>query len=76
MARITEFFQYLHSIMLHIPQQQYHNISRLMQPQIRSLADSFTVLSPQTRKALGTQVTRPGQQEKQSAVSRRSGQNS
>jgi len=57
MARIAQFFSYLHSIMLQVPQQQYHNISRLVQPQIRSIANSFMISSPKTRNAIETQVT-------------------
>ena len=58
MARIAQFFSYLHSIMLHVPEQQYHNISRLIQPQIRSIANTFTLVSPRTKSALQSQSTR------------------
>ncbi|KIV96123.1 hypothetical protein PV10_00027 [Exophiala mesophila] len=42
MARITQFFSYLHSILTSIPQHGYHNISRVVQPQIRNISESFT----------------------------------
>lgn len=43
MARISQFFAYLHSILISVPQHGYHNISRVVQPQIRSISESFTV---------------------------------
>ncbi|KEF62872.1 uncharacterized protein A1O9_00845 [Exophiala aquamarina CBS 119918] len=43
MARIAQFFSYLHSILISVPQHGYHNISRVVQPQIRSISESFTV---------------------------------
>lgn len=42
MARIAQLFSYLHSVLTSIPQHGYHNISRVVQPQIRNISDSFT----------------------------------
>jgi hypothetical protein len=41
MARLARFFAYLHSLVISVPQQGYHNISRVVQPQIRGLSESF-----------------------------------
>ncbi|KIW43261.1 uncharacterized protein PV06_04382 [Exophiala oligosperma] len=45
MARISRFFAYLHSLLIQVPQHGYHNISRVIQPQMRHLSEGFTANS-------------------------------
>jgi hypothetical protein len=49
MARISQFLSYLHWVMV-APQHQYHNISRVMQPQLRCIGESFCLGSSKTKK--------------------------
>ena len=53
--------------MIHAPEVQYHNISKLVQPQIRCLADTFKIASPKTRNAIGSQTTRVVTQTRQTS---------
>ena len=50
MARIAQFFSYLHDILIAVPQHGYHNISRVVQPQMRSICESFQA---NTRMGMG-----------------------
>jgi hypothetical protein len=59
MARISQFFAYLHSILIQVPQHGYHNISRVIQPQIRSLSESFTASSKRSGKDIELQPMKP-----------------
>ncbi|KIX00997.1 uncharacterized protein Z518_10063 [Rhinocladiella mackenziei CBS 650.93] len=45
MARIAAFFAYLHTLLIQVPQHGYHNISRVIQPQIRSISEGFIASS-------------------------------
>lgn len=49
MARISQFLSYLHWVMV-APQHQYHNISRVMQPQLRCIGESLLLGSSKTKK--------------------------
>ncbi|RMD42390.1 hypothetical protein DV735_g2713, partial [Chaetothyriales sp. CBS 134920] len=55
---MAKIFAYLHHLFLSVPQHGYHNISRVVQPQMRSISESFQVqglqLSP-TKKSIGLQ---------------------
>jgi hypothetical protein len=42
MARLNQLFSYIHNLILHLPQNGYHNISKVMQPQMRCISESFT----------------------------------
>ncbi|KIW50629.1 hypothetical protein PV05_09420 [Exophiala xenobiotica] len=59
MGRISQFFAYLHSILVQVPQHGYHNISRVVQPQIRSLSESFTASSNRISKDIELQPMKP-----------------
>lgn len=41
MARITNWLSTLHAFLTALPQNGYHNISRVVQPQMRSICESF-----------------------------------
>jgi hypothetical protein len=49
MAR-PSLLAYLHSLLTSIPQHGYHNISRVIQPQIRSLGESIIATAPSRAK--------------------------
>jgi hypothetical protein len=49
---MTTILSCLHNLLIQVPQNGYHNISRVVQPQIRSLSDSF-VASSSVRPAAG-----------------------
>ncbi|KIW68975.1 hypothetical protein PV04_04883 [Phialophora macrospora] len=49
---MTTILSCLHNLLIQVPQNGYHNISRVVQPQIRSLSDSF-VASSSARPAAG-----------------------
>jgi hypothetical protein len=62
MARLNQFFSYIHNLILHLPQNGYHNISKLMQPQMRCISESFTAnpyLSNKKTKGLKMKSVKP-----------------
>ncbi|EXJ94604.1 hypothetical protein A1O1_03000 [Capronia coronata CBS 617.96] len=61
MAKISIFLGYLHALLIQVPQHGYHNISRVFQPQIRSLADSLTANTSRVGKEIELQSMKPKQ---------------
>lgn len=59
MARISRFFAYLHSLLIQVPQHGYHNISRVIQPQMRNLSEGFTANSSRVNKDIELQPMKP-----------------
>ncbi|EXJ88934.1 hypothetical protein A1O3_01998 [Capronia epimyces CBS 606.96] len=56
MARIATFLAYLHTLLIQVPQNGYYNISRLVQPQIRSIAESLTANTTNSGRGVGIGV--------------------
>ncbi|OQV02519.1 hypothetical protein CLAIMM_07706 [Cladophialophora immunda] len=46
----TMILSCLHNLLIQLPQNGYHNISRVMQPQMRSLSESLTIANPAARR--------------------------
>ncbi len=57
MGRFTTFLACLHNLVIQVPQNGYHNISRVVQPQIRSLSESFTISGGSGRTNTNTTTT-------------------
>lgn len=58
MARITSILECLHTVAVQVPEHQYHNISRLMQPQIRSVCDSFKAAAGSEEQPMSSAMKR------------------
>lgn len=65
MSRVSQFFAYLHSLIIQVPQHGYHNISRVVQPQIRSISESF-LANPKSRA--GTDIEMQAMKPRQTGV--------
>lgn len=60
MARgIPQFLACIHHFLIQIPQSGYHNISRLVQPQIRSLSEGLTAGSNRVSKNMNLKSMKP-----------------
>jgi len=70
----TMILSCLHNLLIQLPQNGYHNISRVVQPQIRNISDGFTAASPIGRRAGRGNMGRDGGIEMQSMKSKRQGQ--
>lgn len=72
MARTTSLLACLHSVIVQVPEHQYHNISRVMQPQIRSLCDGLMAGAEQAKQEEREQMlsSRPRTVDAESEVSR------
>ncbi|EXJ73647.1 uncharacterized protein A1O5_03409 [Cladophialophora psammophila CBS 110553] len=46
----TMILSCLHNLLIQLPQNGYHNISRVVQPQIRSISESFTIATSASRR--------------------------
>ncbi|KIV82122.1 hypothetical protein PV11_04252 [Exophiala sideris] len=71
MARgIPQFLACIHHFLIQIPQSGYHNISRLIQPQIRSLSEGLTAGSNRVSKDIGFKGIKPKPQNAKERVER------
>ncbi|KIY03132.1 uncharacterized protein Z520_01599 [Fonsecaea multimorphosa CBS 102226] len=46
----TMILSCLHNLLIQLPQNGYHNISRVVQPQMRNISESFTVANSTARR--------------------------
>ena len=68
---ITMILSCLHNLLIQVPQNGYHNISRVVQPQIRNISDGLTAASPLGRRV--AHGTKDGGIELQNMKSKRQG---
>jgi len=61
MTRISTFFAYLHTLLIQVPQHGYHNISRIVQPQLRSISESILANSGRSKQDIELQTLKPKQ---------------
>ncbi|OAP65399.1 hypothetical protein AYL99_01371 [Fonsecaea erecta] len=47
----TMILSCLHNLLIQLPQNGYHNISRVMQPQIRNISESLTIANSTARRS-------------------------
>lgn len=53
MAKLTtRFFSYLHSLMVHMPHVQSHNISKIVHPQVRDIAEGLLAMKAKNNRSL------------------------
>ena len=56
MAKIAQFFSYLHQVLISVPTNGYHNISRVVNPQMRSICESFQATNTRSRRNIPTHM--------------------
>ena len=61
MARLSAWLACIHHFLIQVPQHGYHNISRVIQPQIRSISESFIVSGSRSNKDIELQPLKPKQ---------------
>jgi len=59
MAKITNWLSTLHAFLTALPQNGYHNISRVVQPQMRSICESFQANSLRSKSGIELQTMKP-----------------
>ncbi|ETN41273.1 uncharacterized protein HMPREF1541_03208 [Cyphellophora europaea CBS 101466] len=59
MARITNWLSTLHAFLTALPQNGYHNISRVVNPQMRSICESFQANSRRAKDDIELQLLKP-----------------
>jgi hypothetical protein len=56
MARITNWLSTWHAFLTALPQNGYHNLSRVVQPQMRSICESFQAKSLRSKADIQMQT--------------------
>ena len=59
MARISALLACIHHFLIQVSQHGYHNISRVIQPQIRSISESFIASGARSSKDIELQPLKP-----------------